>query len=160
MSIWMYDAETPLQLAGYGQIEGGVEGFLEYLYPTDGKHMRWDVIVSESFVLDGRTPSPDVTPLKIEGILEAHAFRTGCQLRFQRNNFKAHVDNDFLKENDLYIPGMPHALDSMRHAIAYMKTSRHMPTLKHYFSEEAQRRYHLDEIARISREIGEYDDDF
>jgi hypothetical protein len=133
MSIWMYDAETPLQLAGYGQIDCGVEGFLEYLYPIDGKYMIWDVIVSESFVLDGRTPNPDVTPLKIEGILEAHAHRTGALVRFQRNNFKAHVDNDLLKKFELYKPGQPHAMDSMRHALAYMKTSKHMATLNHYF---------------------------
>jgi len=136
MSIWQYDAETPLQLIGYGQIEGGVEGFLEYLYPTDGRYMIWDVIVSESFVLDGRTPNPDVTPLHIEGILESHAHRTGCQLRFQRNNFKAHVDDAKLKEYGFYVKGMPHSNDSMRHALAYMKTSYHRPTLDAYFKVE------------------------
>ena len=135
MSIWTYDADTPLTKVGHGQIEGGVDGFLEYFYPSN-MFMPWDVIVSESFVLDGRTPNPDVTPLKIEGILEAHAFRTGCQLRFQRNNFKAHVDNDLLKRNSLYIPGMPHAMDSMRHALAFMKTSYHTPTLNAYFKVE------------------------
>lgn len=133
MSIWMYDAETPLELAGYGQIEGGVEGFLEYLYPTNGKFMVWDVIVSESFVLDGRTPNPDVTPLHIEGILESHAHRTNCQLRFQRNSFKKHVDDAKLKELDFYVKGKPHAMDSMRHALAWAKTSMHLPTLEAYF---------------------------
>ena len=133
VSLWQYDSDTPLSLVGSGQIEGGVDGFLEYFYPTDGRYMIWDVIVSESFVLDGRTPNPDVTPLKIEGILEAHAHRTGALVRFQRNNFKAHVDNDLLKKFELYKPGQPHAMDSMRHALAYMKTSHHMPTLNHYF---------------------------
>jgi hypothetical protein len=136
MSIWMYDAETPLELAGYGQIEGGVEGFLEYLYPQDRRYMPWDVIVSESFVLDGRTPNPDITPLKIEGILEAHAHRTGTLVRFQRNNFKAHVDNDKLKEFGFYVKGKPHAMDSMRHALAWAKTSYHRPTLDAYFKVE------------------------
>lgn len=132
MSIWQYDADTPLTKIAHGQIEGGVEGFLEYFYPSN-MFMPWDIIVSESFVLDGRTPNPDITPLKIEGILEAHAHRTGALVRFQRNNFKAHVDNDLLKKFDLYKPGQPHAMDSMRHALAYMKTSMHMPTLNHYF---------------------------
>ena len=98
--------------------------------------MIWDVIVSESFVLDGRTPNPDVTPLHIEGILESHAHRTACQLRFQRNNFKKHVDNDLLKKFDLYKPGKPHAMDSMRHALAWAKTSYHAPTLNAYFKVE------------------------
>jgi hypothetical protein len=135
MSIWQYDAETPLTKIGHGQIEGGVEGFLEYFYPS-GMHMPWDVIVSESFVLDGRTPNPDITPLKIEGVLEAHAFRTGCQLRFQRNNFKAHVDDNKLKEHNFYVKGMPHSNDSMRHALAWAKTSYHRPTLDTYFKVE------------------------
>lgn len=135
MSIWGYDAETPLTLIGSGQIELGVDGFLEYLYPSDGKQMRWDVIVSESFVLDGRTPNPDVTPLKIEGILQAHAHRTGCLIRFQRNNFKSHVSNESLKRFGLYVPGKPHAMDSMRHALAFAKTTHHMPTLNKYFKD-------------------------
>jgi hypothetical protein len=132
VSLWQYDSDTPLSLVGSGQIEGGVDGFIEYFYPK-GMFLPWDVIVSESFVLDGRTPNPDVTPLKIEGILEAHAHRTGALVRFQRNNFKAHVDNDLLKKFELYKPGQPHAMDSMRHALAYMKVSRHAATLNHYF---------------------------
>lgn len=138
MSIWQYDVETPLQLVGYGQIEGGVDGFLEYLYPSDGRYMIWDVIVSESFVLDGRTPNPDVTPLKIEGILESHAHRTRCQLRFQRNNFKAHVSDPLLGKYGFYVPGMGHANDSMRHALAWAKTSYHRPTLDAYFKVEEE----------------------
>lgn len=136
MSIWHYDAETPLTLEGSGQIEGGVDGFLEYFYPSDGRYMMWDIIVSESFVLDGRTPNPDVTPLHIEGILESHAHRTRCQLRFQRNNFKAHVPDSKLKELGFYVKGMGHANDSMRHALAFMKTSYHAPTLNAYFKVE------------------------
>jgi hypothetical protein len=136
MSIWNYDSETPLTLVGSGHIPGGVDGFLEYFYPVSKTYPRWDVIVTESFVLDGRTPNPDTTPLKIEGILESHAHRTGTLIRLQRNNFKAHVDNDMLKKFELYKPGQPHAMDSIRHALAYMKTSKHMPTLKHYFMVE------------------------
>ena len=136
MSIWEYDAETPLSYVGHGQISGGVDGFIEYLYPVNVLPRQWDVIVSESFVLDGRTPNPDVTPLKIEGVLESHAHRTGTLIRFQRNNFKKHVDNDLLKKHDLYWPGYPHAMDSARHALAYMKTSMHLPTLNRYFNDD------------------------
>lgn len=135
VSLWQYDSETPLTHIGHGQIEGGLDGFLEYFYPK-GMFLPWDVIVSESFVLDGRTPNPDVTPLKIEGALESHAHRTSALLRLQRNNFKAHVDNDLLKKFNLYWPGQQHAMDSARHALAYMKVSMHRPTLDHYFKVE------------------------
>lgn len=135
VSLWQYDSETPLTHVGHGQIEGGLDGFLEYFYPK-GMFLPWDVIVSESFVLDGRTPNPDVTPLKIEGALESHAHRTGALLRLQRNNFKAHVPDSKLKELGFYVKGMPHANDSMRHALAFMKTSYHAPTLNAYFKVE------------------------
>ena len=134
MSIWGYSDSTPLTHIMHGQIAGGLDGFLEYFYAR-GVAAPFDVIVSESFVLDGRTPNPDVTPLRIEGVLQAHAHRYGTLVRFQRNNFKAHVTNDFLKRNSLYWAGEPHAMDSARHALAYMKVSRHFPTLKYYFND-------------------------
>jgi hypothetical protein len=132
MSIWQYDSDTPLTHIAHGQIENGLEGFLEYFYPK-GKFLPWDVIVSESFVLDGRTSNPDTTPLRIEGALLSHAHRTNVLVRLQRNNFKAHVDNDLLRKFELYWPAEQHAMDSARHALSYMKTSLHRPTLDHYF---------------------------
>lgn len=122
----------------HGQITEGLDGFLDYFY-SRGVAAPFDVIISESFVLDGRTPNPDVTPLRIEGVLQAHSHRYGTLVRFQRNNFKAHVTNEFLKKNDLYWAGEPHAMDSARHALAYMKTSRHLATLNRYFKDEDDR---------------------
>lgn len=133
MSIWEYDSVTPLTKVAHGQIQGGLDGFLEYFYPFTGQFPAFDVIVSESFVLDGRTPNPDITPLKIEGVLAAHAHRTHTLVRLQRNNWKKHVDDNKLVEAGVYIAGMPHANDSMRHALAYMKTTFHRPTLEKYF---------------------------
>ncbi len=132
-----------------GRLEGGLDGIIEFI-----NNKTYDVIVSESFVLDGRTPNPDVTPLQIEGALEYHSMLQGNQLRFQRNNFKKHVSDDLLKYHALYMPGMPHANDSMRHALAFMKVNLHRPTLNQYFREP------LDEIARISKKAGLYEDDF
>jgi hypothetical protein len=134
VSIWEYGTIAPPRNIGYGQIEGGIEGFLEYFYP-DKMFPNFDVIVCESFVLDGRTPNPDLTPLHIEGALLAHQHRTGVQLRFQRNNFKKHVPDERLKGLGLWWAGKPHAMDSARHALAYMKVSKHLPTLNAYFKD-------------------------
>ena len=135
VSIWQYDADTPLTHIGHGQIPDGVYGFIDYFYPQ-GMAQPFDVIVSEQFILDGRTPNPDITPLHIEGVLLGHQERTGKQVRFQRNNFKKHISDEFLKEHNFYWPGSPHAMDSARHALAYMKTSYHAPTLNTYFKVE------------------------
>lgn len=135
VSIWEYDDETPLTCVQHFQIEDGYEGFLKY-YIGQNRVKPFDVVVSESFRLDGRTPNPDITPLKIEGILETVHYQEDVPLYFQPNNFKAHVDNEKLKQHDLYWAGQPHAMDSARHALTWAKVQYHMPTLKKYFTIE------------------------
>ena len=83
-SIWSFEKEKPLKLIELGQTEGGVDGYLSSWWDRN----TWcEVIVSEQFVLDGRTPNPDITPLKIEGVLMAYVKQFGGELVFQRNNF-------------------------------------------------------------------------
>lgn len=131
-SLWQYDADEPLENLSHGQIENGVEGFIKTL--TDTWRINWETeIVSESFILDGRTPNPDTTPLQIEGVLMLDAAQNMTPLKFQRNNMKKHVTDDLLKQHNLYWTGQPHAVDSARHALAYVKTMPHMPSLKKYF---------------------------
>lgn len=130
-SLWKYSDTEPLECTWHGQILYGVKGFILYMFD----HTEPDIVVAEQFVLDGRTPNPDVTPLKIEGAMMAHYDPDFTHIEFQRNNFKKHVSNELLKAHDLYWKGEPHAMDSARHALAYMKTQRHMPTLNKYFSE-------------------------
>jgi hypothetical protein len=134
-SVWNYDTETPLQLVTHFQIDGGVDGFLDWFYPQ-GKAQPFDVVISENFKLDGRTPNPNLTPLLIEGVLMSYAQTQQKLVRFQRNNFKKHISDKLLKELGFYFKGQPHATDSARHALAYMKTSKHMPTLKAYFADK------------------------
>lgn len=127
-SIWKYDHETPATCTMYGQVEGGVEGYYEMFYKFAA-----DIIVAESFVLDGRTPNPDITPLRIEGVLYAQSRQFGIPVEMQRNNFKKHVSDELLKKHALWWKGKPHASDSARHALAWFKTHKHTPTLKEYF---------------------------
>jgi hypothetical protein len=132
ISIWQFDANTPLTHIAHHQCEQGLEGFIRFMMPHE-KVAPFDVIVSESFKLDGRTPNPDITPLKIEGALDVMSVLMQAPLYFQPNNFKAHVDNGKLKEHNLYWPGQQHAMDSARHAITWAMIQRHMPTLLEYF---------------------------
>ena len=120
--------DQPLELINSGQLEGGVHGFLERHIPDDP-----DIVIAEQFVLDGRTVKPDLEPLKIEGVLIADAYALEHELVFQRNNFKAHVTDELLKRIGWYSPGKPHAMDAVRHGLAWAKTNRHMPTLLAYF---------------------------
>lgn len=130
-SFWKYDAVTPLLHVDHGMIRGGLDGFIRWWADTNGGDP--DEVVSETFVLDGRTAQPDVTPLKIEGALSV-LFPGWIG---QRNFAKAHAPDDLLKVKGLWWPGQPHAVDSARHAVAYLKTRRHAPTLRFLYGKEA-----------------------
>jgi hypothetical protein len=131
-SIWQYDNNTPLTHVAHHQITDGIEGFVKFLLP-DGKPLPFDVVVYENFRLDGRTPNPNVDPLRIEGVIAVYEHVMKVPTFSQGNGFKAHVDNDKLKEHNLYWPGQQHAMDSARHALAWAKRTHHMPTLLQYF---------------------------
>ena len=130
-SWWYYDEKSPLTLLKYEQIKGGLSGVVDKF--TAIPPSIYDVIVCESFKLDGRTPNPDVTPLQIEGVLSYCSNIYLVPVVFQANNMKAHATDEFLKKHNLWFKGEPHATDSARHAIAYMKRIKHRPTLEHYF---------------------------
>lgn len=127
-SFWHYDATTPLRHIDHGTIPHGLRGFLGWLSDTHGGEP--DEIVAEDFILDGRTARPDTTPLEILGALELFAHTTETPLVRQRNVMKAHAPDQLLKDKGLWWPGKGHDRDSARHAIAFMKTRRHAPTLR------------------------------
>jgi len=122
-SIWEYTDSTPLTLVAHGTIKGGVNGFIRW---WQKREPDYDVVVSESFILDGRTPFPNVTPLKIEGALAV----LWPSFVLQRNVMKAHFKDDRIKALGLWWRGEPHSIDSMRHAFAYMKVNEHLPTIR------------------------------
>jgi hypothetical protein len=121
-STWYYDAMTPPRPIAHGTITGGVVGFVDWW----GDGGAWDEVVSESFVLDGRTPFPNTMPLKIEGALAV----LWPDTIFQRNTFKSHMPDQKIKDLGLWWPGAGHDRDSLRHVWALMKVRKHMPTLK------------------------------
>lgn len=128
-STWHYDAVTPLTHVSHGMVPGGIRGFIDWFKRERVDLLDWDVVVSETFVLDGRTASPDITPLKIEGALSVLT----PDWVGQRNVMKAHATDDLLKRSGLWWPGAGHDRDSARHALAWAKTHFHRPTIDHYW---------------------------
>ena len=122
-SLWRFTEAMPIEHVAHGQVSGGVDGFVQWWHRQDEQDI--DEVVSESFVLDGRTASPDITPLRIEGALAV----LWPGVIYQRNVYKGHVPDAKIKELGLWWAGEPHAVDSMRHALALMKVRRHLPTL-------------------------------
>lgn len=126
-SLWIVRDDAPIDLIDYGQVSGGVDGFVDWWRKMQQGGLSWDTVVSESFRLDGRTPSPDLTPKLIEGALAVLWPRS---VIYQANTYKVHAPDDLLKRAGLWQKGMPHANDAIRHAIAWAKLSGHLPTIK------------------------------
>lgn len=123
-SLWGYDSITPLRPIEHGQAPNGLQGFLD-LWRNLNHDYDIDEVVSESFRLDGRTPKPDITPLHIEGALAV----LRPDVVYQPNTMKMHMTDERIKALGLWWKGQPHAVDSLRHAWAYMRSVKHMPTL-------------------------------
>lgn len=132
-SLWLMREAAPIEHVEHGMIPGGVDGFITWATESGfvGHYAEWPdlTVVSETFVLDGRTRKPDITPLKIEGALSV-LFPGWVG---QRNVAKAAAPDAFLKKHDLWWKGQGHDRDSARHAIYYAKSVRHLPTIRHFW---------------------------
>ena len=128
-SLWSLDDGEPVRHVMHGQVPGDEHAFTRWFrWMLDGGlgHVP-SVVVSESFMLDGRTTYPDVTPLKIEGVLAA---LWGDSVIFQPNISKSALPDEKVKRFGLWWVGQPHAIDSARHAFYYARSIRHMPTIE------------------------------
>ncbi|QIK61788.1 hypothetical protein G7068_16105 [Leucobacter viscericola] len=126
-SLWSVNDSDPIRLLEHGQWQSGIDGVISNQVVI----CRADILVSESFVDDGRTPKPDVQALRIEGALMTMRALAGQSAPiFQRNVYKAHAPDELLRRTGYWKKGQPHATDAIRHAIAWAKTRGHRPTIE------------------------------
>jgi hypothetical protein len=123
-SVWEFSDRQPLTHIAHGMQRGGVQGVIDFWRALPDEHLP-TVVVSESFVIDGRTEFPNVEPLRVEGALAA---LWNGPLFLQRNTFKRHGPDELLDEHGWYWDGAGHDRDSARHAIAFVLTQKHMPS--------------------------------
>lgn len=124
--LWEYGDRQRLTHIEHGMIAGGVDGFV-YWWLENIERLAPDELAVESFILDGRTAFPDLTPRDIEGALVA-LWRAKPKT-MQRNTYKRHAPDELLKQVGWYWKGPGHDRDAARHAIAYCITHGHMPTI-------------------------------
>lgn len=124
-SRWRVHEDEPIELINHGMLKGGYETFCELVSNTEFLDEP-EFIVSESFKIDGRTPSPDVTPLRIEGVLSYVRPDT----EYQPNTYKSLVPDQLLRDAGFWFPGDGHDRDSARHALAWAFKNRHLPSLR------------------------------
>lgn len=163
IALGFYNAVTPYQVEERWQVHDGLTGFIHWWEETF--HELWvDEIVCESFSLREENKfAPDVTPLRIEGALEALLSRYdddsgfGPSLTYQppsakggltgyspkaQNGTKAMRQRerfDFLDRFGMFRPGTENddTHDAITHALVFLKRRKHMPTLRAFWSPRA-----------------------
>lgn len=119
--------DAPLEHVAHGMIPGGLAGFHAWWRARD--EGQWGIVIAEDFHLDGRTMAPDTTPLDILGALQV----LRPDLIRQQNTSKRVAPDSLLKRIGLWWPGAGHDRDALRHAIAYARSIRHMPTIRGFW---------------------------
>jgi hypothetical protein len=160
IALGVYGDTVPYIRIGYWQVEGGLEGFCRWyeehdagmvdvvdhvitLFGQDGggsKHTVQLDKVAEKFTLSsGNQYVADLTPVEIEGALYAY----GEDITWQSRSDKALVKDAVLKKNGMWLTGRMvgckdarDANDATIHALVHMMRKRHIPTVRHYFTEE------------------------
>jgi len=125
-SLWELPDDAPISVIEHGQVPGNEHRFAPWFRWAMAEY-GFDRVVSESFRLDDRTRFPDVTPLKIEGVLAA---LWGDRVIFQPNTAKSALPDEKAKALGFWWKGQPHSVDSARHAFFYARSIRHIPTMK------------------------------
>jgi hypothetical protein len=136
-------------------VPGGTKGFIDWLEMTNnGKYItefdcmknypgQYDSldyhldVVCETFQLRGGSFTPDLEPLRIEGVLMD---RFGSVMHWQQPSDKKIVGDKFLKDNDLWRTGKDvghidgrDANDALLHLFSAVLKSKHMPSLQTYW---------------------------
>lgn len=160
-----YDDTTPYKRLAYWQIEGGLNGLLDWLDEMDldamggsriAKYLNWAEWVSERFVLQNNEFVANIEPVRIEGALTILGFLTdrypdphwqrpgamyfcGGKTLAERKG-KAQL---FLKKHGLWLTGKdvgrPDANDAnsaQLHAFAFLHN--HLPTVNAYRKEDQE----------------------
>ena len=138
-----YSDTEPFTVEGIYQPEGGAQGFLEWSKRnSDYDVYREDVVVVEKFVLSsGNEFVADLSGVPSEGIAMAFSHDP---VVWQYRSQKSTVPDRVLKENDLWSSGADvgcqdarDANDAMIHALIYLRTIGHKPTLEKIYGGKA-----------------------
>lgn len=140
ISVGEYSDTEPYKLLFAVVVHNGVKGFIDW-WRREMPYLDDSRIVFERFVLRNNGFVPDLEAVKIEGALMALAYR--CNITYQLRTAKATVPDSALKEHGLWQTGKTvghtdgrDVNDSIIHALHYMQTMPHEPTLREYFSEQ------------------------
>lgn len=153
-SVWVLPESSPIERLDYGQIKGGLKGFIHWMLDHH-RYFRETIVVCEKFVSE--RGAEDLTPLQIEGALICGqeylaAPEVVWQLRSRKRNLgTADVRDDLLKQHGLWITNAEAQAnpeiawkdardcnDTSLHALIYAKDLEHLPTLRAYWPDDEE----------------------
>lgn len=128
------DKKALPELVFLDQIPEGHYGFYDY-FERFYINPENSVVASEVWV-EHHKKGVDRTPFKIEGVM--HALWDDRNVTWQTPAQKVRVSDEFLIENNLWTPGMPHQMDALRHAIIWLLDQEHEGTTSAVGDEDGE----------------------
>lgn len=124
-----YDDTQPATLVDSWAVHDGFDGFCQWWFDyTSGNDLHVDYHIVETFVNYGR-PGADLSPLLIEGVVR---YTYPDAVLSPASGKNTAVPDAVLRRLGLYIPGDHHRdrTEAARHAVRWLKSNKHIPTLK------------------------------
>ena len=127
VALLRYTDNTAPELVYLHQIPDGREGFFYFFVGSDVGEGTNFVSVSEKWETREGIHSANLEPVYIEGVQYAIWVD---QTHYQSPRVKTVIGDEFLKINNLWTEGKRHQMDALLHALYYLRSIGHEPTLK------------------------------
>lgn len=130
LALLRYSDTTLPELVYLYQVPDGRYGFESFFR---GSLLAENVDVASEQWVEREVKGSDREPIYIEGVMYALWRDNG--VTYQTPDMKQLVPDQWLKDNNLWVPGKRHAMDALIHAIIWLRNNDHIPTLKNLAGE-------------------------
>lgn len=135
VAVLRYTDNTAPELIYLHQIPDGREGFFYFFIGTEVGEGTDFVSVSEKWETREGVHGADLEPVRIEGVQDAIWI---FQTVYQSPTVKKMIGDEFLKQQNLWTEGKRHQMDALLHALYYLRSIGHKPTLEKLSGEDPE----------------------
>lgn len=135
VAVLRYTDNTAPELIFLHQIPDGREGFFYFFIGTEVGEGTNFTSVSEKWETREGVHGANLEPVYIEGVQYAIWVD---QTVYQSPSVKPMVGDEFLKQQNLWTEGKRHQMDALLHALYYLRSIGHKPTLEKMSGEDPE----------------------
>lgn len=145
-----FDDSVPLTRMSFIQMPGGLAGMEQVIRDLGGDLKQFDVVVSEKFStrpMSRQYKLEELEPIRIEGMIQwlrsDTVWQAPAKMVLRQGSTQAErkrKSDDVLRDGGLWLTGKDvdykdanDANAAAKHALAYMRSIKHAPTLAYYF---------------------------